>query len=158
MLPSPETLSAMLDQDTSLIAELQTLLERERELLESRQHPQLQALIETKNSILEQLGEHSRQRQNWLQQAQLSADHQGWLTLLAATPTTETLIEPWQNLTERFAACQELNEINGKIIGRSRQTLGQLLSILRGQTGGPQLYNAQGSTAPETGSSRISEA
>lgn len=158
MSPSPEVLRAMLEQDASLIEQLQILLEQERELLESRQHEPLEALIEAKNPILEQLGEHSRQRQNWLQHAQLSTDHQGWLTLLAANPANETLIEPWQNLTERFLACQELNEINGKIIGRSRQTLGQLLSILRGQSGGPQLYNAQGSTAPEKGSSRISEA
>lgn len=158
MTPSPELLRAMLEQDTVLIEQLQTLLEQERELLESRQHQPLEALIEAKNPILQQLGEHSQQRQNWLQQAQLSTDHQGWLTLLSATPATETLIGPWQDLTERFTACQELNEINGKIIGRSRQTLGQLLSILRGQSGGPQLYNAQGSTAPERGSSRISEA
>ncbi len=158
MTASPDTLRAMLEQDTRLIEQLQTLLEQERELLESRQHQPLEALIEAKNPILEQLGEHSRQRQNWLQQAQLSTDQQGWLNLLGASPDTQTLIEPWQNLTERFAACQELNEINGKIVGRSRQTLGQLLSILRGQSGGPQLYNAQGSTAPEKGSSRISEA
>lgn len=158
MTPSPELLRAMLEQDTVLIEQLQALLEQERELLESRQHQPLEALIEAKNPILQQLGEHSQQRQNWLQQAQLSTDHQGWLTLLSASSATETLIGPWQDLNERFAACQELNEINGKIIGRSRQTLGQLLSILRGQSGGPQLYNAQGSTAPEKGSSRISEA
>lgn len=158
MSPSPEVLRAMLEQDISLIDQLQTLLEQERELLESRQHQPLQALIDAKHPILEQLGEHSRQRQHWLQQAQLSSDHEGWVTLLGANPASEVLIEPWQRLSERFEACQELNEINGKIIGRSRQTLGQLLTILRGQSGGPQLYNAQGSTAPERGSSRISEA
>lgn len=158
MSPSPQALQAMLEQDRDCIEQLHQLLEAEREHLEARQHSELAALLEAKDPLLEQLGNHSHQRQQWLDEADLSRDHSGWETLLEADPATRELVEPWRELTARFAQCQELNDINGKIIGRSSQTLGQLLNILRGQVDGPQLYNAQGGTAPEGGSQTIVKA
>lgn len=158
MHPSPDNLRRMLEQDRDSIEQLHQLLETEREHLEARRHTELTAILEAKEPLLAQLGDHSRQRQQWLEQAGLSRDHSGWEQLLKASTDTSDMLDPWRELTARFEQCQELNDINGKIIGRSRQTLGQLLNILRGQVGGPQLYNAQGATAPEGGSQTIVKA
>jgi flagellar biosynthesis protein FlgN len=158
MQPTPELLRSMLAQDTANVEQLSQLLATERECLEARQHDQLPTLIEAKDQLMVQLGAHSQQRQQWLQQANLSRDQHGWMEFLHGRAATRELIEPWEALTERFAECQELNEVNGKIIGRSRQTLGQLLNILRGQVSGPQLYNAEGGTAAENGSNTIVKA
>lgn len=158
MQPSPEILRTMLAQDTAAIEQLTQLLTTERDCLQAREHEQLPELIEAKDQLLAQLDAHSRQRQQWLTHANLSCDQHGWMELLHRRADTRALIEPWQTLVEQFAACQELNEVNGKIIGRSRQTLGQLLNIVRGQTGGPQLYNADGATAPQNDSHSLIKA
>ncbi|MDQ2075459.1 flagella synthesis protein FlgN [Marinimicrobium sp. ABcell2] len=158
MQPSTEILRAMLAQDTANVEQLSQLLTAEREHLEAREHEHLPALIEAKEQLLAHLGQHSQVRQQWLEQANLSRDQHGWIEFLHGRADTRALIEPWQALIERFAQCQELNEVNGKIIGRSRQTLGQLLNLLRGQVSGPQLYNSEGGTAPESGSHTIVKA
>lgn len=158
MQPSPEILRAMLAQDTATIEQLTQLLTTERDHLQARQFEQLPELLEAKDQLLAQLAAHSQQRQQWLTQANLDRDQHGWLEFLHGRADTRALIEPWQTLTERFAQCQELNEVNGKIIGRSRQTLGQLLNIVRGQVSGPQLYNADGATAPQNDSQSLVKA
>lgn len=158
MQPSPEILRAMLAQDTAAIEQLAELLTTERDYLQTRQHEQLPDLIEAKDQLLAQLGARSQQRQQWLVQANLSRDQHGWVEFLHRQADTRALIEPWQELIEQFSECQKLNEINGKIIGRSRQTLGQLLNILRGQASGPQLYNADGATAPQNDSQSLVKA
>ena len=158
MQPSPEILRAMLAQDTATIEQFTQLLTTERDCLQARQHEQLPELIEAKDQLLSQLGAHSQLRQQWLTHANLSRDQHGWLEFLQGRADTRALIEPWQALIEQFAECQELNEVNGKIIGRSRQTLGQLLNIVRGQTSGPQLYNAEGATAPQNDSQSLVKA
>lgn len=158
MQPSPEILRAMLAQDTATIEQLTQLLTTERDYLQAREHEQLPELIEAKDQLLAHLSAHSQQRQQWLAQANLSRDQHGWQELLHGRADTRALIEPWQVLIEQFAECQALNEVNGKIIGRSRQTLGQLLNIVRGQTSGPQLYNADGATAPQNDSQNLVKA
>src|SRR5690625_6714139 len=124
--------------DIEKLAELHTF---ERDYLQTRQHEQLPELIEAKDQLLAQLGARSQQRQQWLVQANLSRDQHGWVEFLHRQAYTLALIEPWQELTERFSECQKMNEINGKIIGRYRQTLIKLLNILHSQESGPQLYN-----------------
>src|SRR5690625_2924066 len=158
MQPSPEILRAILAKDTPPIKKLADLLTPDRTYLQPRQHNKLPDRTEAKDQLLAQLGARSQQRQQWLVQANLSRDQHGWVEFLHRQADTRALIEPWQELTERFSECQKLNEINGKIIGRSRQTLGQLLNILRGQASGPQLYNADGATAPQSDSQSLVKA
>jgi flagellar biosynthesis/type III secretory pathway chaperone len=44
------------------------------------------------------------------------------------------------------------------MIARSRQTLGKLLNILRGQVAAPQLYNQSGTTTGTSGANTLAKA
>lgn len=159
MKPSPDLVSAMLTEDVAYIEQLRQLLERERAALEARQHTLLPELIEGKNQLLAALGQHALQRQNWLRSANLEANHEGWLKWLSQNPKTHGQAEQWNSLADQFRACRELNEINGKIINRAQQTMGQLLNLLRGQdNSAPELYNAKGQPGGGSGSQTLVKA
>lgn len=144
---NPSLVQQMIAQDTNATHQLKALLLQERELLEQREHEGLPAIIERKDQLLDILGQSARQRQQLLQSLGLKTDSQSWDDLLSAHAALTPLRESWRTLTEAFSECQRLNEINGKMISRSKQTLGNLLNILRGQVATPQLYTQSGSTA-----------
>lgn len=144
MSMNPAALQHMISVDITTAESLIALMTHERELLEQRQHDGLADLIEQKNNLLSSLGENALQRQSLLQSLNLQADAEGWETLLSTHPALNDCRTPWKKLTQLFAECQRLNEINGKMINRSRQTLGNLLNIVRGQSAAPALYNQSG--------------
>lgn len=148
----------MIAQDTAAIAELKTLLVHERELLEQRQHNELPGIVERKDQLLEALAYNAKQRQSLLQSINLKTDSASWEKLLEQNASTHELLEPWRLLMNEFIECKALNEINGKMIGRSKQTLGHLLNLLRGQVAAPQLYTHTGTTTSNASSYCVAKA
>ena len=144
--PSQEQLRALLAQDFANLDKLQTLLEQERQALETRQHEQLPTLIEAKTQALDALAEAAALRRQWLRAAGMSPDQEHWQEWLKDYPQGSDLANAWQDITERMDACRQLNEINGKVMGRAQQALGRLLGLLRGQKARThtQLYDERG--------------
>lgn len=151
-------LSDMLRTDTAAIIELKSLLEQERQLLETRQLQGLQAIIDRKDNLLGQLRFSAKQREQILGAAGLSTDLAGWEAFLLRDGSTRFLIPEWQKITQTFIECQKANEINGKMIGRSKQTLNHLLNLLRGQVAPPTLYNQKGAAAHYSNSYSMTKA
>jgi len=152
---NPVALQQMIAQDTETAAALKALMLKERSLLEAREHDELPAIIEQKDQLLNRLGENALQRRSVLLDLGLAGDAEGWEVFLNSQPTLADSREPWQQLTALFTECQTLNDINGKMIARSKQTLGNLLNILRGQTAGPTLYNQSGTASSSGGSHSV---
>jgi flagella synthesis protein FlgN len=144
---NPSLVQQMIAQDMTATQQLKNLLLEERTLLEQRQHDALPGIIEQKDQLLGGLAHNARQRQQVLQSLGLKTDSQSWDDLLLAHASLAPLRESWKALTDTFGECQRLNEINGKMISRSKQSLGNLLNILRGQVAAPQLYTQTGSTS-----------
>lgn len=136
----------MLAQDTSAIQELKGLLIKERELLEQRQLDGMQEIVGQKDHLLGNLTYTARQREQILRNAGLTTDLAGWKMFLERDALTLSLIPSWESLTAEFAECQAANEVNGKMINRSKQTLSHLLNLIRGQVASPSLYTQKGST------------
>lgn len=144
--PSQEQLHALLAQDSTNLDKLQTLLEEERQALETRQHDQLPALIEAKTQALDALAETAALRRQWLRAAGMEPNQEHWQKWLQDYPQGADLAKAWQDITQRMDACRQLNEINGKVMGRAQQALGRLLGLLRGQEArtNTQLYDQRG--------------
>ena len=144
--PSQEQLRALLAQDSANLDKLQALLEEERQALETRQHDQLPTLIDAKTQALDALAETAALRRHWLRAAGMSPDQRHWQQWLKNYPQGANLADAWQDITERMDACRQLNEINGKVMGRAQQALGRLLGLLRGQEARThtQLYDQRG--------------
>jgi flagellar biosynthesis protein FlgN len=148
----------MLAQDSTAVTQLTTLLFRERELLEQRQHEGMQEIIAEKDKMLDLLTFNAKQRAQLLNAAGLATTQAGWEQLLANDPHTRPLIADWQTLTNAFTDCQKNNEINGRMINRSRQTLTHLLNLIRGQVAMPSLYTQKGTATNQGGSQTMVKA
>lgn len=148
----------MLAQDSAAIQELKSLLTQERELLEQRQLQGMQEIVSRKDQLLDNLSHSARQREQVLTSAALPTDLAGWKRFLERDTQTLSLIPEWDLLTAEFAECQAANEVNGKMINRSKQTLSQLLNLIRGQVAAPSLYTQKGSTTNYSSTHTVAKA
>lgn len=148
----------MLTQDTDYVKQLKLLLSKERELLEQRQTEGMQEIVSEKDHILGNLSFTAKQREQLLRTAGLSTDLKGWQEFLGRDATTLSLIPGWQLLTNEFIECQTANEINGKMINRSKQTLSHLLNLIRGQVAAPSLYTQKGATTNSSSMHTVAKA
>jgi flagellar biosynthesis protein FlgN len=151
-------LTKMLTEDASAITQLKVLLARERQQLEERKQDELADIITQKMVLLEQLNLNAKRRQDVLQTLQLPTTAAGWDIFLQRSPNSEVLRVDWAQLIADFNDCQAMNEINGKMIARSQQTLNQLLNLLRGKVPSPSLYTAQGTKSTSSSSYTVAKA
>lgn len=160
--PTPELninyLRDMYTQDSTAVNQLQNLLLLERELMEQRKHEGLQEIVMQKDHLLETLTFNAKQREQLLRAAGLETTLAGWEQFLTRSPLTQPLITQWQALTADFLQCQKANEINGRMINRSRQTLTTLLNLIRGQVAMPSLYTQKGATTNQNSSHTVVKA
>jgi flagellar biosynthesis protein FlgN len=155
---NPTLLREMIAQDSAALTQLKQLLADEREQLEQRKQDELPRIIEQKTALLDQLNHSAKQRQQILTALNLPTNAQGWNTLLQRNITTQPLVEDWTLLVSEFEDCQKMNDINGKMIARSQQTLSHLLGLLKGKIPAPSLYTAQGTKTQATSSYTVAKA
>jgi len=148
----------MLAHDSAAIQELKSLLNQERELLEQRHVQGMQEIVSRKDQLLDSLSYTARQREQVLASAALSTDLAGWKAFLERDVLSRDLIPEWELLTAEFAECQASNEVNGKMINRSKQTLSHLLNLIRGQVAAPSLYTQKGATANYSSTHTVAKA
>ncbi|MDO3382623.1 flagella synthesis protein FlgN [Gilvimarinus algae] len=158
MSANPALVREMLTADLKAAQALLALLQKESELLKHRDHGALTDLIEAKTQHIELLNAHATERSALLQSLNLPADSNGWQAFMSGNAPLQALLPLWQELQECIAECKALNNINGKLIGRSQQTLQRLLDLVRGKTSTPELYNAKGSATNRALSSSVAKA
>ncbi len=155
---NPNLVEQMLAADQNSADQLITLLSEEKKLLQARDHQPLALLIVEKDKYLESLSAHANERSAVLQSLGLSADNKGWNELLANSKELTPITPLWEKLQTSIQECKRLNEINGKLMGRSQQTLKHLLNLVRGQTGTTELYNAKGGASNSGFSNTVAKA
>ncbi|MDO8344141.1 MAG: flagellar protein FlgN [Cellvibrio sp.] len=152
------SLREMITQDSAALAQLKQLLTHEREQLEQRKQDELPRIVEQKAALLDQLNNSAKQRQQILTTLGLPANARGWDLFLQRNTATQALLGEWKLLVSEFEDCQKMNDINGKMIARSQQTLSHLLGLLRGKVAAPSLYTAQGTKTQHTASYTVAKA
>ncbi len=140
-----KVLFSHIQQNSELADRIITLLHEEAELLKQRKPQELESLLLDKNQFLAELATSARQRRQWLEQLGADANESNWMALLQENGG-QKLLQNWHDFNERLQQCHHLNNINGKMIARGRQTINRLLDIARGQTDTPRLYTSNGRT------------
>lgn len=151
-------LRQMIAQDFAALTQLKQLLTYEREQLEQRKQEELSKIIEKKSALVDQLNNNATQRQHILITLGLPANAAGWDIFLQRNTATLPLRDEWKQVVGEFEECQQMNDINGKMIARSQQTLNHLLGLLRGKVPAPSLYTASGATTQQTSSFTVAKA
>lgn len=119
------------------------LLHAERDALRERQLDLLEDILQNKAEHLQSLENSAQQRAQWLGSSGSGGPplEYRWNSLLAEH--APHLQPHWKSLRELLQSCQAENEVNGKMLGRSQQTLNRVLGLLRGQNDSPTLYGAK---------------
>ena len=144
------SLRQMIAQDKSALEELRDCLFKEREYLESRNLDPMQVLIERKIQLIDQISKQVKFRAQVLAKLNLPQTAAGWSQFLQRHPLTQPLETEWQTVVQIYEECQELNQINGKLVARSQKTFGHILNLIRGQVTAPSLYGSNGTSKTQT--------
>lgn len=146
-IQKPQVTSSELEQHITRDIEsckiLLQLLHAERDALSERQLDLLEDILQNKAEHLQSLESSAQQRAQWLGSSGPGGpplDHR-WNNLLA--DHAPHLQPHWKNLRDLLQTCQAENEVNGKMLGRSQQTLNRVLGLLRGQNDAPTLYGTK---------------
>ena len=134
---------SLIQQDLATSQRLLDLLRQERQALQERHYSDLVTLLEEKAKALDLLDQHARKRMDLLTEAGLTPSDAGWSQLLDAL-SDPRILDDWRTLLDAVRDCRHSNIVNGTMVARGRQTLGRLLTILRGQVSIPELYNHNG--------------
>lgn len=149
--PHSHEVQSLIAQDLVAATQLLELLGTENDALISRNRERVSEILTRKQELMLALEKHARTRESWLLQSypQLhNASHEEktphWEEFLTFQGGP-ALLQQWRNLRDTLQQCKTVNEKNGKVIARSRQTVAQLLDIFRGKnTNAPKLYTAKG--------------
>lgn len=155
---SADSVSQMIENDILTCKALITLLEEEKEALHEKDHEQLSGILDKKSVELIKLEQSAQQRSAMAKAFSNDQTIEDTWDDLIAKLNQGSLKTRWLELKKLIHECKEKNEINGKIVSRSQQVFGRLISILRGQQHSAGLYTANGSTSKGGNSIEVGQA
>lgn len=150
--PSTQTLNllhSLLKRGEQTATELMQLLKQQQELLKARQYPQLSALLEPQQQLVETIATIEQQLKSVLVQHQCAFTRQGVEEFIESTePNIRRLLaQAWQVFTATLTRCHQQIKTQERIFHRNQQSVRTLLSLLKGQTTpAAALYQANGQT------------
>jgi flagella synthesis protein FlgN len=157
---NPDAVRELIDSDLQHAGELLSLLHEEKGLLEKRDGEALKILVENKLTLLRRMEANDATRSSLLRAAGYPGDLSQWPQLLEELSQrgNSALDASWSRLKTTLQKCEELSEVNAKIVKRTQQSVGRLLGILRGQTDAPALYSQSGQTRTHSDNRSITQA
>lgn len=163
--PYSHEVQSMIAGDSSTASELLQLLNSENDALIARDRELVSEILSRKQELMLSLEKNAVKREAWLVQ---SYPQLNGASVEEKTPLWEEfltfqggprLLEQWKELKSKLQECRSINEKNGKVIARSRQTVAQLLDIFRGKnTNAPKLYTAKGRANVQNYSQTVTKA
>jgi len=133
----------MIQQDLATSRQLLALLEQEKGSTQARDYASMSQLLKEKAPLLEQLKLNAQQRSTWLSELECTPNEDNWNKLLQSLNNND-LEKQWKDVKNTIQHCQDINNVNGKLISRGAQSHERLLHLMRGNTQQTDIYNASG--------------
>lgn len=138
-------LITLLREELVTVESLRQLLQREYEILKSRDLPGLEQIISEKQVCADHIRSLTAKRLDYLQAQGFSADMQGLTACMnASQPGERTVLNTlWAELADAAEQVRAQNQINGTVIAASRNHIEQIRGILSGRNPLDFLYNQE---------------
>ena len=139
-------LSALISKGIELFDALHSILTQERGYLEENRFKDIETISVKKKSCLSKISQHEQCIQQLCEQYDIQYDASAidQLLLLFRNAEHHQTIESIQRYKARLSQCDDLNNINGRIIHRSRLNAASLLALLKGAAKQEQTYSIKG--------------
>jgi flagella synthesis protein FlgN len=144
-----EHLAEVLAEEAALLSELHGLLEREFEVLASKDPVALEKAILARQERVGALARLEEQRRSFCSMHGYSPDYAGLEKLLVWCDPRGTLVSRLRECAQRAADCRDLNDRNGKVVATKLKRVEGLLEALTGRPPSTaDTYSPNGSTSP----------
>jgi flagella synthesis protein FlgN len=143
-----EHLAEVLAEEAALLGELRTLLEREYEVLGTKDAIAVEKAVLARQERVGALARVEEHRRSLCSLHGYSADYAGLEGLMVWCDPQGTLVSRLRECAKSAADCRDLNERNGTLVSAKLKRVEGLLGALTGRTSSADTYNANGSNAP----------
>ena len=144
-----EHLAEILTDEVGLLGELRALLERESEVLGTRDAVAVEKTLIARQDRMSALTRLEEQRRALCSLHGYSADRIGLEHLMMWCDPEGSLVSRLRECAKGAAACRELNDRNGTLVNAKLRRVEGLLGALTGRPATPaDTYSARGSTEP----------
>ncbi|HVW67823.1 MAG TPA: flagellar protein FlgN [Steroidobacteraceae bacterium] len=143
-----EHLAEVLDEEANLLADLRSLLERESEVMRSRDAVAAEKTVLARQERMSALARVEEQRRTLCSMHGYSPDYAGLEGLMCWCDPQGTLVSRLRECARRAADCRDLNERNGTIVAAKLKRVEGLLGALTGRPAVADLYSVTGSDSP----------
>ena len=142
-----EHLAEVLAEEVGLLGELRALLERENEVLGTRDAVAAERAMVARQDQMGALTRLEEQRRALCSMHGYSPDRMGLENLMMWCDPEGTLVSRLRECAKGAAACRELNERNGLVVNAKLRRVEGLLGALTGRPAAPaDTYSSRGST------------
>jgi flagellar biosynthesis protein FlgN len=144
-----EHLAEVLAEEAGLLGELRALLERENEILGTRDAVAAERAVVARQDQMGALTRLEEQRRALCSMHGYSPDRMGLENLMMWCDPEGSLVSRLRACAKGAAACRELNERNGLVVTAKLRRVEGLLGALTGRPAAPaDTYSSRGSTEP----------
>ena len=143
-----EHLAEVLAEEAALLGELRTLLEREYEVLGTKDAIAVEQAVLARQERVGALARVEEHRRSLCSLHGYSADYAGLEGLMLWCDPQGTLVSRLRECAKSAADCRDLNERNGTLVSAKLKRVEGLLGALTGRSSSADTYNANGSNAP----------
>lgn len=143
-----EHLAEVLAEEAALLTELHSLLEREFEVLGTRDAVALEKAVLARQERMGALARIEEHRRGLCSMHGYSPDYAGLERLLVWCDPHGTLVSRLRECARRAADCRDLNDRNGTLVQAKLKRVEGLLGALTGRPARADTYSPNGSTAP----------
>jgi flagella synthesis protein FlgN len=150
-----EHLSEVLVEEAALLAELEYLLDREYQVIGSKDAALVESTIRARQERVGALARTEEQRRSLCSMHGFSPDLAGLEGLMLWCDPTGTLVSRLRECARRAANCRDLNDRNGTLVAAKLKRVEGLLGALTGRQEKADTYNSSGSTAGLSGQGRV---
>jgi flagella synthesis protein FlgN len=142
-----EQLFSQLSELAQQLDKLVTVLRQEQTALTQNDFTALESLAHDKETLSAQIEQSEKQRLALCRQLGLTGDFASIKMFLAglSSKLQGRLEQQWDKISSLGSACTSQNQINGILVAHRQRHAQQALAILRGVSGGDELYSASGS-------------
>ncbi|MBM0108298.1 flagellar protein FlgN [Steroidobacter sp. S1-65] len=146
-------LDKLIAEESNTLEQLQTLLDREHELLVANDVEALDRAAQARQNCIGTLLRIEDERKSLCRALNVPADMHGLDRILAWCDPSKQLRLRWKQLGERASRCRSANDRNGALVTARLNRVQGMLDVVTGRADQPKVYGRQGAfqNQPRTG-------
>ena len=150
-----EHLEKLLAEEVGALSQLESLLDREHELLVANDVDELERAGDARQACVGILVRVEDERRTLCRMMNVPADKTGLDRLLTWCDPSGTLKRRWSGCADLATRCRDLNDRNGALVtARLKRTEG-MLNVITGRANHPKVYGKQGSFETPARAARV---